>query len=212
MPARLPLALLALACLPLPALAEDIPGSEFASGYWNGRAWADDAGNLVDCYVSTSYTSGEVLTLSLTPDDLLTIYLSAEGTRFVPGDAYNALLMTEVGYPVAGQTFSPNEAYVGFSLAGIDASIDYLTQGSYLRLYGVGIDQAFDVRGIGGALALARACLLQNSGPAVAASAPEAPARPALGKAGDGSKPAQLAVDIATFRRQHLPCLAETCP
>lgn len=187
-------ALTALAALAGPSMpaahAGDLEGSDFASGNWAGRAWLDDDdGTLVDCYVSVSYANGEALTLSLTPDDGITVYLSVPGVTFTPGQAYSASLMTEVGLPVHGTAFSPNRNYIGFSLRGIDASTDFLTQGAYLRLMGVGADQSFDVRGMGGALAQARACLvtqMANEAAAMAgkpvASAPET-AAPALGAA-----------------------------
>lgn len=209
------LSALALAALPglaaLPAYAEDIPGSDFSSGLWAGRAW-EDGGKFVDCYVGVSYTNGENLTLSLTPDDGLTVYLSAPGVTFKPGQDYAAALMTEVGLPITGTAYAPNENYIGFTIAGIDAGMDYLTQGSYLRLYGIGIDQAFDVRGMGGALAHAKACMAaQTEAPKTAAAAPAKPKPPLLGSGGNGVKPAQMTTDIATFKRQHMPCKDADC-
>lgn len=200
-----------------PALAGDIPGTDFASGNWTGHAWADN-GTFVDCYFGVSYSGGEVLSVSLTPDDALTVYLSAPGASFDTGKVYSASLMTETGYPITGTAFAPNPDHIGFSIAGVDSAIDYLTQGSYLRLFGVGIDQSFDTRGMGGALAQARACLMeQTGGTKTAAAAPaetaetDAPAKPVLGVKGKAAKPEQMSGDIAVFKRQHMPCKDDTC-
>ncbi|MCB6178213.1 hypothetical protein LHP98_08730 [Rhodobacter sp. Har01] len=201
----------AAAALAAAPASEDIPGSQFTSGNWSGGAWADDSGAFVDCYVGVGYNEGAQLSLSLTADDTLTVYLSAPGASFTPGQSYDAALMTEVGLPAVGPAFGSNEAYVGFALAGIDASIDFLTQGSYLRLYGIGIDQAFDVRGMGGALAQARMCLEAQTGPAqTVATSPAQPEKPALGRPA-GTKPAQLSGQTAVFKRQHMPCKDDTC-
>ncbi len=203
---------LSASCLALPllaaapALAEDIQGSGFTSGNWSGAAWADEAGKFVDCYFGVSYTSGEALSISLAPDDTLTVYMTGPGAQFQPGKVYNAHLMTEVGWPITGQAFGSNETYVGFTIAGIDDAIDYLTQGSYLRLLGVGIDQSFDTRGLGGALVQAKSCMTTHAGgqkPAAAGAAK--PAAPKLGSDGSGAKPAQMSGGVATFKRQHMP-------
>ncbi|MBP9181798.1 MAG: hypothetical protein KBF78_01600 [Fuscovulum sp.] len=198
--------------LPLIAHAGDIPGSDFASGNWSGRAWQDDAGNFTDCYFGVGYGNGENLSVSLAADDTLTLYFSAPGASFAPQAVYDATLLTEVGWPVVGQAIGSNETYVGFTLAGIDQTIDYLTQGAYLRLLGVGIDQSFDVRGLGGALALARACHTTfTTGAKTAAAAPApaaepaAPAKPVLGRSGDAAKPVQMSGGVSVFKRQHLP-------
>lgn len=206
------------ACLVLPlaaaapALAEDMPGSGFTSGNWSGGAWADETGAFVDCYFGVSYTSGEALSISLAADDTLTVYMTGPGAQFQPGKVYNAHLMTEVGWPIDGQAFGSNESYVGFTIAGIDDAIDYLTQGSYLRLLGVGIDQSFDTRGMGGALAQAKSCMLTHAGqPKTAAGVGAKPSTPKLGSDGSGAKPAQLSGGAVTFKRQHLPCKAGDC-
>jgi hypothetical protein len=194
-----------------PALAEDIPGTDFASGNWAGRAWGEN-GAFVDCYVSANFSNGEVMTVSFTADDTLTVYLSAPEMKFDPSKSYDATMMTEVGFPITGQAFAPNADYIGFSLAGVDPAIDYLTQGAYLRLLGVGIDQSFDVRGLGGALAQGRACLMaQKGGAATAAAEPAAPEKPVLGIKGKGAKPVQMSLDIGTFKRQHMPCKDDAC-
>jgi hypothetical protein len=202
---------LAIGLAAFPALAADIPGTDFASGNWVGRAWEDN-GQFVDCYFGASFSNGEVMTVSFTADDTLTVYLSAPEMKFDPAKSYDATLMTEVGYPISGKAFAPNEGYIGFSIAGVDSAIDYLTQGSYLRLLGVGIDQSFDVRGMGGALAQGRACLMaQKGGAATAAAEPAAPEKPVLGIKGKGAKPVQMSLDIGTFKRQHMPCKDADC-
>lgn len=206
-----------LALTASPALAGDIPGTEFASGNWVGAAETGSDGRFLDCYISVGYVNGEQLWVGLYGDDSLTVFLSQPGTAFAPGKTYQASLMTEVGYPIHGQAFAVDQNFIAFTIAGLNDGLDFLSQGTYLRLLGVGVDQSFDVRGMGGALAQANACLAVNGrggklasaapagtpapGPAASpapAATPE-PAKPALGASG-GAQPVQMARDIAMPR------------
>jgi hypothetical protein len=196
-------ALLAAVFLSLaaPARADDIAGSDIASGNWIGAGETGSDGRFLDCYVSVGYVNGEELWVSLYDDDSLTLFLTQPGASFVPGRNYDASLMTEVGYPIHGTAFAADTNYIAFTLAGLDDSIDWLTQGSYLRLLGVGIDQSFDVRGLGGALAQARACLVKHGGSGTMASAPPVTSTPGgtpvLGVGdGSGAKPIQMSKPV----------------
>ncbi len=211
-----PAALLA-SLLASPVLAADIPGTGYASGNWSGAAETGSDGRFLDCYISVGYVNGEQLWVGLYGDDSLTVFLSQPGTSFAPGRTYPASLMTETGLPIHGNAFAIDQNFIAFTLDGIDPSVDYLTQGVYLRLLGVGIDQSFDVRGMGGALAQARACLAlqtRGAGPVTAAAAPASPApaavpatapdKPALGAAG-GAQPIQMARDVTLPRPGERP-------
>jgi hypothetical protein len=133
-----------------PIAAADIAGSEFTSGFWAGAADADPAGQFKLCHISISYTGGETLWINLYPDDVLTVLLAKPGVSFTPGQTFPANLMTEVGLPTYGTAQAVDQTYAGMSLTGVDSTVDYLTQGAYLRMLGIGIDQSFDIRGIGG--------------------------------------------------------------
>lgn len=179
-----------------PVTAADIAGSEFTSGYWTGAADANASGQFTLCHVSISYTGGETLWISLYPDDVLTVLLAKPGVSFTSGQQFPAQMMTEVGLPTYGTAQAVDQAYAGMSLNGIDASVDYLTQGAYLRMLGIGIDQSFDIRGIGGALAQARGCLetYGNGAPSKATTGAGATGtgvapNPAPGGGGLGTKP-----------------------
>ncbi len=194
------------AFLASPVLAADIPGTEFTSGNWYGAGETGSDGRFLDCYISVGYANGQQLWVGLYGDDSLTIFLTQPGTAFAPGKTYPASLMTETGLPVHGNAYAVDQNFITFTLDGLDQSVDYLTQGVYLRLLGIGIDQSFDVRGMGGALAQARTCLATQTGGPVAAAAPAAPApaKPALGAAG-GAQPVQMARDISLPRPPERP-------
>ena len=166
------------------AFAQDIPGSEFTSGYWSGAAQNGPTGEFLLCHVSTGYTNGETLWISLYNDDILAVLLANPGVSFTTGRSFPAQLMTEVGLPTIGTAEAVDQDYAGMSMTGIDSSIEFLTQGSYLRMLGIGIDQSFDIRGIGAALSLARACVeARITGGATAAALPDIPKMPDLPKA-----------------------------
>ncbi len=155
----------ALSVAPLAAvLAETIPGTQFASGYWEGAAQTDDSGAFSHCDVSVGFTNGETLWMGLYANDTLAVLLSHPDVRFTTGQTFDSWLMLEVGLPTRGISEAWDEAFAGMTLEGIDASIDFLTQGQWLRLLGIGIDDSYDVSGITEALALARTCHARNSG------------------------------------------------
>ncbi|MCX7289228.1 MAG: hypothetical protein NTW20_17245 [Rhodobacterales bacterium] len=104
-----------------PALAEEIPGTQFESGYWTGAANTDDAGAFSHCSVSVSYTGGEVLWLGLYANDTLAVLLSHPDVRFRPGDTFDSWLMLETGLPSRGVSEAWDEAFAGMTLEGIDA-------------------------------------------------------------------------------------------
>jgi hypothetical protein len=155
--------LLALSTVP-PALAEEIPGSQYSSGFWSGSANTDDRGAFSYCSLSVGYTNGETLWMGLYADDTLAVLLSHPDVKFETGQTFDSWLMLEVGLPTRGVSEAWDEAFAGMTLEGIDASIDFLTQGQWLRLLGIGIDDSYDVTGITEALALAKTCYAKNSG------------------------------------------------
>ena len=183
----------------LPAGADEIPGSAFTSGNWAGAAETDANGAFLDCYAYVTYGSGEQFYISLYGDDTVTVYLTQTGVTFTPGQNYPASMMIEIGYPIVGTAYAASDTFIAFSLNGLDDSLDYFSQGFYFRLLGVGIDQALDIHGIGGALAQARACLVTHNTAVASAAATPAPAgKPALGSSGAGGKPVQMSKPMGT--------------
>ncbi len=166
-----------------PARADLIPGTEFQTGYWSGAAYTDNStGDFLYCDVSVAYTNGEVLWMGLYSGDLMAVLLSHPQVRYQPGETFDAWLMLETGLPIRQVAEAWDESYAGMTISGIDFSIEFLSAGQWLRLLGIGIDEAYDVTGIGEALALAKACYAKNSGsnpfatvaqPAVEPPAPE---------------------------------------
>lgn len=172
-------ALVAAAALaPLAVLAEEIPGSQFSAGYWSGAAQTDDRGAFSHCSLSVAYTNGEVLWMGLYTDDTLAVLLSHPNVRFRTGETFDSWLMLETGLPSRGVSEAWDESYAGMTLEGIGPSIDFLTAGQSLRLLGIGIDGAYDVSGIGEAMAMARACHAKNSGSNPFATVEPEPADP----------------------------------
>lgn len=190
-----------LLCPLSPALADQIPNTQFKSGFWEGAAQTRDDGTFSHCDVSVFFTTGETLWMALYADDSLSVLLSHPDVRFRTGETFESWLMLEVGLPTKGISEAWDEEFAGMTLEGIDASIDFLTQGRWLRLLGIGIDEAYDVSGITEALALARDCHAKQTGaggtmgkPALGAPMPKVPdiLKPRTGSAtggGIGTRP-----------------------
>lgn len=148
----------------LPALAQDIPGSEFEAGNWAGAAVADDRGGFSHCYTSVGYVNGQTLWVGLYPNDTVSILLSQPEVRFQPGQKFELWVMMETGLPAIGNGEAWDEAFAGITYNGIQPTLDFLNSGRYLRMLGMGIDDGFDVDGIGPALSLAQDCLAGQGG------------------------------------------------
>jgi hypothetical protein len=161
-----------------PALADIISGSEFSSGNWYGAAYTDQGGAFFYCDISVGYTNGEVLWLGLYTDDTLAVLLSHPQVQFTPGETFDSWLMLETGLPVRQTAEAWDANYAGMTLQGIDPWIEFLSAGQWLRLLGMGIDEAYDVTGIREALGLARACKGKHSGRNPFATATPAPVDP----------------------------------
>ncbi|NJM83281.1 MAG: hypothetical protein HC844_13035 [Tabrizicola sp.] len=149
-------------CIGTPLAAEDIPGSNFEVGYWKGGAQTNSAtGAFNRCYASVGFTAGETVWLNLYPDDVFEILLANPSIKYRPGEKFEGIIMTEVGVPWFGNASAVDENFAGMSFTGAELTMDFLAQGVYLRLLGIGIDQSFDVRGIGTAMAKMRLCAAQ---------------------------------------------------
>jgi hypothetical protein len=159
----------AFALAPTLSLAQsaEIPGSEFEAGNWFGGAYTDDRGAFSYCYVTVSYQNGQNLWIGLYPNDTLSILMSQPDVKFVPGQKFELWVMMETGLPAIGNGEAWDEAYGGITYDGIQATIDFLNSGRYLRMLGMGIDDGFDVDGISPALAQAQDCLAQRGGTGV---------------------------------------------
>jgi hypothetical protein len=111
-----------------------------------------------------AYVEGGTLWLGLYANDTLSVLLSDPRVRFRTGETFDSWLLFETGLPTRGVSEAWDEYFAGMTLEGIDASIEFLSYGQYLRLLGIGIDEAFDVTGLPQALELARTCHARNSG------------------------------------------------
>jgi hypothetical protein len=159
------IALLASAALtPAEAQVAEIPGTQFEAGNWVGAAYTDDSGAFSYCYITVSYQNGQALWLGLYPNDTLSILLSQPDVTFQPGQKFELWVMMETGLPAIGNGEAWDETYGGITYDGIQDTVDFLNSGRYLRMLGMGIDDGFDVDGIGPALVQAQDCLAQQTG------------------------------------------------
>ncbi len=158
------LAFSAILLASLPALAQDIPGSEFEAGNWSGAATSDDRGGFSHCYTSVGYVNGQTLWIGLYPNDTISILLSQPDVKFQPGETFELWVMMETGLPAIGNGEAWDADFAGITYDGIQPTIDFLNSGRYLRILGMGIDDGFDVDGIGPALAQAQDCLARQGG------------------------------------------------
>lgn len=84
--------------------------------------------------------------------------------KFQPGQKFELWVMMETGLPAVGNGEAWDADYAGITYDGIQATVDFLNSGRYLRMLGMGIDDGFDIDGITPALALAQDCLAAQGG------------------------------------------------
>ena len=147
-----------------PARADEIQGAQFDAGNWAGGAYTDDRGAFSYCYITVSYQNGQDLWIGLYPNDTLSILLAQPDVTFQPGQKFELWVMMETGVPAIGNGEAWDEKFGGITYDGIQATVDFLNSGRYLRMLGMGIDDGFDVDGIGPALAQAQDCLARQGG------------------------------------------------
>ena len=152
---------------PIAALADEIPGSQFESGNWAGAGHTDDRGAFSHCAVSVGYVNGQTVWLGFYPNDTVSILFSQPEVRFRPGQKFELWVMMETGLPNIGDGEAWDESFAGITYDGVQATVDFLNSGRYLRMLGMGIDDGFDIDGIGPALALAQDCLASKGGSGV---------------------------------------------
>ena len=172
-----------------PASADEIQGAQFDAGNWAGGAYTDDKGAFSYCYITVSYQNGQDLWIGLYPNDTLSILLAQPDVTFQPGQKFELWVMMETGLPAIGNGEAWDEAYGGITYDGIQASVDFLNSGRYLRMLGMGIDDGFDVDGISPALAQAQDCLAKRGGTGVGGKVLGSGAVKAAPKVPDLSKP-----------------------
>ena len=156
--ARLLPSLLLTALLSLPAAAQDMTGTAFQFGLWRGAAQADAAGAFTHCYATLSFGGGDQLWVNVGREDRVEIIFSFVRKTYREGEEFAASLMLESGLPTHGQAFGMGGNLVNFNLAPVDQAHVFLAQGNWLRLMGVGNDEAYSVPGLGGVVGLVRAC------------------------------------------------------
>ena len=147
-----------------PAIAQEIPGTQYEAGNWSGAAHADNQGAFTHCAVSVGYLNGQTVWIGLYPNDTLSILFSQPEVRFQPGQKFELWVMLETGLPNIGNGEAWDESFAGITYDGIQPTVDFLNSGRYLRMLGMGIDDGFDIDGITDALAMAQTCLAQQGG------------------------------------------------
>jgi hypothetical protein len=148
-----------LTCLlAAPAAAQDIPGTEFAFGLWRGAAQADAAGVFSHCYATLVFGGGDQLWVNVSKVDQVEVIFSFLKQSYRTDQTFEAQLMMESGLPTPGMAYGLGGHLINFNLTPVGDAHAFLSQGNWLRLLGVGNDEAYDVRGLGGVLGEVRAC------------------------------------------------------
>lgn len=174
------------------ASAEEIIGSAFSTGNWEGAAYTfSGSTEFSHCAVSVGYVSGDTLYLSVNSDASVTVGVESPSFRFTPGESFPAALYVDSRQPFHGTADVLEPTFLVIGIADFDGAMQALTRGRALRVEGRGPLGNFDLTGSFRALEAARSCAISQlefaaaggipklvAPPAPAASAPVAAAPP----------------------------------
>jgi hypothetical protein len=156
--------LLAATLLAGPTFADDIAGTTFTLGTWQGGAAIGPDGGFSHCYATLRFTNGDQIWVNVTKAEQIEVIFSFQRLKLTKDQTMEATLMMEVGTPTRGTALALDERIVSFGMTPLNDAHAYLSQGHLIRLLGVGNDEAYDVRGMGGALGLVRSCAEKQRG------------------------------------------------
>jgi hypothetical protein len=147
-----------------PALADDLPDTTFSFGLWQGGAAIGANGKYSHCYATLSFANGDQLWVNINQFEQVEVIFSFQRLTFTKDQSFEASLMMETGLPAYGKAIALDTKLINFNLQPLNDSHVFLSQGNWLRLMGVGNDEAYDVRGLGGVLGMVRNCAEKQKG------------------------------------------------
>lgn len=152
---------LVLAFHAFPAEAEQIQGSQFSSGNWNGAAYTFDAsGEFSHCAISASYKSGNTLYFSVTRDASVTVGVSGPALGLEEGMKFPVTLAVDRRKPFYGTATAVSSNLAFLTIADFDAAMTAFKKGYTLRIFANGGQGVYDLSGTFRALEAARNCAI----------------------------------------------------
>lgn len=170
---RYPASFLLVALTTVPAFAEQIPGSQFSFGNWDGSAYYfDETGLFSHCVIAAAYRSGNTLLFSVNADATVTVAVAGElGLR--QGQQFPVALYVDRRAPFYGTANAFSENMAALNIADFEGAMEAFRRGYVLRIEALGGITEYSLEGTFRALQETTACALKHMN-FVANSAPTA--------------------------------------
>jgi hypothetical protein len=158
-------ALIALAALALPSAAlsqtEEIPGSSFGFGGWEGSAYYDSgSGTFSHCVIAAEYASGDTLLFSVTQAATVTVGISSPAIQLPPGQAIPVAIYVDRRRPFFGTATVQSPGFATLSIPEFDRSLESFKRGFGMVVEGGGLRGEYDLSGTFRALEQTRQCAI----------------------------------------------------
>ncbi|MEX3008602.1 hypothetical protein [Hoeflea sp. TYP-13] len=145
------------------ASAEEIPGSRFSSGAWDGAAFTDDRTGKFDyCSISASYRSGDSLYITIYADSTVSIGFSNPVFRFNTGESFPVALKIDGRRTLGGRAVALSKDFAVVTLTEYENVLVALQRGSRLRLKADTFRGHYSLRGTSRAVNATADCVANN--------------------------------------------------
>ena len=144
------------------ALAEQIPGSNIASGNWRGAAYTSDStGIFSHCVVSAGYQSGDELYMSVNADATVTVGIYSTSWQLKSGETMPVTLRVDKRAPFTGTAVAHNPQFATLVIDDFEAAMTALRKGRALVVESVYGRDKYDLTGTNKALQVTLDCALK---------------------------------------------------
>lgn len=147
------------------ALAEEIPGSFFKSGNWQGAAYTfDDTGRFSHCVISASYISGDTLLFSVNDDVSISVAVVSPALRLSPGQTFPVRLTIDRRQSFEGTATALGTDFASLTINDFANALFALQKGRTLVIESPAGNGIYDLTGTFRALEAAKACAVAHYG------------------------------------------------
>ena len=145
-----------------PAVAEQIRGSSFGFGNWNGAAYTSDAtGEFSHCVISADYVSGDTLFFSVNSDASVSVAVSSPNLNLLEGQQFPVALYIDRRAPFYGTATAISAEAAVLHITEFERALRDLRKGYVLRVESPAGAGVYNLTGTYRALEATTACAVR---------------------------------------------------
>ncbi len=173
-----------------PAGAEEIPGSSFGYGNWEGAAYTFTGTNeFSHCAISVGFVSGDTLYFGVNQDATITVGVASENYNLVADQSFPVALYVDRRQPFYATATAIDRTFAVLTIEDFPAAMDAFGRGRTLRMESAQATGNYDLTGSFRALEAARQCAINQlqiaaKNPPTVTNTPTAPQPPAQPSSG----------------------------